>query len=76
MAEDLLKKYTPKELKEENRETIDNMIANVVLGKLAESGLSEQDIWDNLFGRQELKPKDTQITKKETKTACEGGLNI
>ena len=52
------------------------MIANVVLGKLAESGLSEQDIWYNLFGRQELKPKDTQITKKETKTACEGGLNI
>lgn len=51
MAEKLLKNYTPKELKEENRETLDNMIANVVLGKLAESGLSEQDIWYNLFDK-------------------------
>ena len=46
-------------------------IWNYLNQKLAEIGI------DNTSSKpQELKPKDTQITKKETKTACEGGLNI
>jgi len=59
-TEKMLKDLTPAELKEETKETLDNMVANAIIEKLAKEGLSEEDIYSNLF-----KSTRTQSTKTQ-----------
>jgi hypothetical protein len=49
-VEKMIKDFTPEELKKESKETLDNILAYAVIEKLAKSGLSEKDIYDNFFG--------------------------
>ena len=48
-VEKMIKDLTPAELKEESNETLDNMLSNAIIEKLAKEGLSEEDIYNNLF---------------------------
>ena len=52
-VEKMIKDLTPAELKEESNETLDNMLSNAIIEKLAKEGLSEEDIYNNLFKRTE-----------------------
>jgi hypothetical protein len=65
-VEKMIKAFTPQELKEEDKDTLDNMIANAIIEKLAKDGLSEKDIYDNFFGKNNADLKPTTTTQSST----------
>lgn len=65
-VEKMIKALTPQQLKEEDKDTIDNMIANAIIEKLAKDGLSEKDIYDNFFGKNNANLKPTSSTQSST----------
>jgi len=65
-VEKMIKAFTPQELKEEDKDTLDNMIANAIIEKLAKDGLSEKDIYDNFFGKNNADLKPTPTTQSST----------
>ena len=65
-VEKMIKALTPQQLKEEDKDTLDNMIANAIIEKLAKDGLSEKDIYDNFFGKNNADLKPTPTTQPST----------
>jgi predicted NAD-dependent protein-ADP-ribosyltransferase YbiA (DUF1768 family) len=75
-VEKMIKALTPQQLKEEDKDTIDNMIANAIIEKLAKDGLSEKDIYDNFFGKNNANLKPTTTTKPSTSVEPKRTINV